>query len=106
MSKEEIKNFTDDSFHNGIQHGVVLVDFYADWCGPCRMMKPILEKIAGESQPAIIAKVDIEEAQKIAANFRITSVPTLILFKDGAEVDRLVGLQDANAIKEFIKSAP
>ena len=105
MSKEEIKNFTDDSFHSGIRHGVVLVDFYADWCGPCRMMKPILEKVAGESQHAIIAKVDIEEAQKVAANFRITSVPTLILFKDGAEVNRLIGLQDADAIKQFINSA-
>lgn len=105
MSSEEIKNFTDDSFHSGIQNGVVLVDFYADWCGPCRMMKPILEKVAGESQDAMIAKVDIEEAQKVAASFRITSVPTLILFKDGTEVNRLVGLQDAEAIKKFINTA-
>jgi thioredoxin 1 len=105
MTKEEIKNFTDDSFQAGIRHGVVLVDFYADWCGPCRMMKPILEKVAAESKHAVIAKVDIEEAQKVAANFRITSVPTLILFKEGAEVNRLIGLQDAEALRQFINSA-
>jgi thioredoxin 1 len=103
MSSGSIKNFTEDSFHSDIKKGVILVDFYADWCGPCRMMTPVLEKVAQEGK-AVIAKVDIDSAQSIAGNFRVTSIPTLILFKDGEEVGRLVGLRDAETIKEFISS--
>src|ERR1700733_152039 len=103
MSKGSIKKFTEDSFHSDIKNGVVLVDFYADWCGPCRMMTPILERVAGETH-AVIAKIDIDHAQSVAGNFQVTSVPTLILFKDGREVGRLVGLRDAETVKEFISS--
>ncbi len=103
MSSGSIKNFTEDSFHSDIKKGVVLVDFYADWCGPCRMMTPVLERVALEGK-AVISKIDIDSAQSVAGNFRVTSVPTLILFKDGEEVGRLVGLRDAETIKEFISS--
>lgn len=103
MSSGSIKNFTEDSFHSDIKKGVVLVDFYADWCGPCRMMTPVLERVAQEGK-TVIAKIDIDSAQSVAGNFRVTSVPTLILFKDGEEVGRLVGLRDAETIKEFISS--
>jgi thioredoxin 1 len=103
MSSEGIKKFTEDSFHSDIKHGVVLVDFYADWCGPCRMMTPILERVAAESK-AVIAKIDIDSAQSVAGNYQVTSVPTLILFKDGKEMGRLVGLRDAETVKEFISS--
>jgi len=102
----QIKKLIDDNFENEIASGVTLVDFFAEWCGPCRMMTPILEQIASEKyKDAVIAKLDIDSEQKTAAQFQVTSVPTLVLFKDGKEVNRLVGLRDADAIKEFIDSA-
>ena len=101
-----IKPFTADSFNKDIQSGVVLVDFYADWCGPCRMMTPVLEGVAKDVQgKAVIGKLDIDSAQNIASQFQVTSIPTLILYKDGKEVGRLVGLRDAAALKEFIHTA-
>lgn len=101
---EGIKKFTEDGFGQEIQQGVVLVDFYADWCGPCRMMTPVLEKVAKEVQgKAVIGKIDIDSAQKVAAECQVTSIPTLILYNEGKEVGRLVGLRDAAAVKNFIE---
>jgi thioredoxin 1 len=98
-----IKKITEESFHKEIETGLTLVDFFADWCGPCRMLTPILEKLVKEVEgKATIAKLDIDKAQKIAAHFQVTSVPTLILFKDGKEVGRIVGLRDHDAVKSFI----
>ncbi len=93
----------EDTFNDDIKSGVTLVDFYADWCGPCRMLTPVLEKVSKDLQGTVkVLKLDIDNAQKIASSFQVTSVPTLILFKDGKEVDRIVGLRDADSIKEFI----
>ncbi len=106
MISEKIKKLTDESFDKDTQHGVVLVDFYADWCGPCRMMTPVLEKVADEMKDHVtVAKVDIDHSQKVAGTFRVSSVPTLVLFKEGKEVGRLVGLRDAQTIKDFVKTA-
>jgi thioredoxin 1 len=103
---ENLKHLAEDTFKNETKHGVVLVDFYADWCGPCRMMTPVLEKVATEMKgKVVIGKLDIDSAQKIAAEFQVTSIPTLILFNEGKEVGRLVGLRDAGAVKEFIAGA-
>ena len=102
---ENFKYLTEDEFDQDIKSGLILVDFYADWCGPCRMLTPILEKVAKEFHgKATIAKLDIDKAQKTASSFQITSIPTLILFKNGKEVGRIVGLRDEKAIKEFISS--
>ena len=104
--KNLIKHLTDDSFKKEIAKGVTLVDFHADWCGPCRMLAPVLDKIALDVKgKASIAKVDIDSEQKTAAEFKITSVPTLILFKDGKEVNRLIGLRNEEAVKNFVLSA-
>lgn len=105
-AQEDIKHFSEDTFAKDIQKGTVLVDFYADWCGPCRMMTPILEKVAKEVQGnAVVGKIDIDRAQKIASQFQVTSIPTLILYKEGKEVGRLVGLRDEAAVKQFINGA-
>lgn len=98
-----IKHFTDDSFEADISKGVTLVDFHANWCGPCRMLAPVLEQVAKEIEgKASIGKIDIDNEQKTAAQFQISSVPTMILFKDGKEAGRLVGLRTAEAVKEFV----
>jgi thioredoxin 1 len=103
---EDIKKLNEESFSEEIKNGVTLVDFYADWCGPCRMLTPVLEKVAKDVQgKARVAKLDIDHAQKIASSFQVTSVPTLILFKEGKEVGRLVGLRDQESIKGFVMSA-
>ncbi len=101
-----MKKTTQESFKKDLEKGVVLVDFYADWCGPCRMLTPVLEKVAAELQGKVsILKLDIDHAQQVASSFEVSSVPTLILFKEGKEAGRIVGLRDADAIKQFIQSS-
>jgi thioredoxin 1 len=96
----------EDNFENEIKTGATLVDFFAQWCGPCRMLAPIIDEVASDMKgKAKIGKVDIDKEIKVATDYQVTSVPTMILFKDGKEVDRIVGLRDADAIKEFINKA-
>jgi thioredoxin 1 len=105
MAGADIKKLTEESFDADIAQGTVLVDFYADWCGPCRMMNPVLEQLATELKgKTTIAKLDIDNAQKVAMTYQVTSIPTLILFKAGKEAGRLVGLKDGKSIKEFLNS--
>ena len=106
MAENGITQLNEDNFTTQIQSGITLVDFFADWCGPCQMLSPVLEEVAGEMVgQAHFGKVDIDTSNKIAGDFHVTSVPTLILFKDGKEVNRLVGVRDAKAIKEFVLTA-
>lgn len=95
----------EQNFDQEIAEGAVLVDFYADWCGPCKMLTPVLEKVAEEVQGQVkIIKIDIDKAQGIAGRFQISAIPTLILFKNGQEANRLTGLRDADGIKDFLNS--
>ena len=97
-------HLTEESFPSAIATGTILVDFSAEWCGPCKMLAPILELLASEVQgKAIIAKVDVDEAQKIASNYDITSVPTLILFVNGEEKYRTVGVKDIETLKNLLR---
>jgi len=105
-AENKIKNLSDDTFQQAIGNGVTLVDFFAVWCAPCRMLSPIIEQIAEHYQNKVtVAKIDIDSEQKIAAQYQVTSVPTVVLFKDGKEVDRLVGLRDFDALKEFVDAS-
>lgn len=77
----------------------VLVDFYADWCGPCKMMAPVVEELAGELQgKAKVGKINIDENQELAIEYNVMSIPTLIIFKDGKEFKRFVGARDKNEL--------
>lgn len=81
--------------------GVKLVDFFATWCGPCKMLAPVLEKLAPEFAGKVdIYKVDIDQSQQLAAQYRVMSVPTLKVFKDGQVVETIVGLQSEGALRD------
>jgi thioredoxin 1 len=80
--------------------GTVLVDFWAPWCGPCRMQTPILEKLASSGDVnATIVKINTDESPSIAQRFGIQSIPTLIIFRDGQEAERMVGVQPENVLR-------
>jgi len=81
---------------------VVLVDFYADWCGPCQMLEPAVESIAADT-PAAVAKVDVDRHQDIAGEFGVQGIPMLALFADGDQVEELVGLQDEDTLGSLVE---
>lgn len=83
--------------------GVVLVDFWAAWCGPCKMLGPILDEVSDEI-PQKIAKVNVDEVEALAQKYKIRSIPTMIVFKNGEIVDTLVGLMQKQALKDKLGS--
>jgi thioredoxin 1 len=84
------------------ESGVTLVDFYADWCGPCKMIEPVVEEIARETA-ATVAKVDVDAHQDIAREFGVRGVPMLALFADGSQVEELVGVKDKDTLVGLIE---
>ncbi|MFX3636395.1 MAG: thioredoxin [Candidatus Pristimantibacillus sp.] len=96
---------TKENFNDSVQSGVSLVDFWAPWCGPCKMQLPIVEELATELEgTAVIAKINVDEQPELASQFGVMSIPTLILFKDGQPVDKMVGLQSKDALKAKISN--
>ncbi len=86
-----------------IKEGVALVDFWAPWCGPCKVQLPIIEELSEElAGQATIGKINVDEEGELAGQFGISSIPTLILFKDGQPVEKLVGLQSKDSLKAKI----
>ena len=90
-----------DEFNELIKEGTVLVDFFATWCGPCKMLSPVLEQLS-EEVDTLILKVDVDEVGAVAAQFGIQAVPTLMLFKNGQRVDVRMGYQNKNQLLAFI----
>jgi thioredoxin 1 len=80
----------------------VLVDFYADWCGPCRMLSPVLEELARETPGARVVKVNIDDSPELATRYRISSIPALVLFRDGKPVSQLVGLAPKQTLRKML----
>ena len=81
----------------------VLVDFYADWCGPCKMMAPVIEEIAGEADDVKVGKLNIDNEMEIAQKYGVMSIPTLIVFRDGKEVKRDLGAKPKKAVLDMLK---
>lgn len=91
-----------ENFNDIISKGVTLVDFYAEWCGPCKMLGPIIEEVADELNGIQVMKVNIDEHGDIAQKYGVMSIPTLILFKDGNEVNKSIGFMPKEDIIEFV----
>ncbi|WP_248515838.1 thioredoxin [Salinarchaeum laminariae] len=83
------------------QGGVVLADFYADWCGPCQMIAPVVEELAAETE-ATVAKIDVDANQPLAAAYGVRGVPTLVLFAEGEQVEEIVGVQSKDQLASLI----
>jgi thioredoxin 1 len=104
MSGKEIE-FTADNFEEETKTGITLIDFWAPWCGPCRIQGPIIEKVAQRvNGNAKIGKLNVDQHPAIAARFGVTGIPTLILLKEGEEVERFVGIQAEDALVEKVES--
>ena len=93
---------TDTEFDEVINNGLVLVDFFATWCGPCKMPSPLLEEIARENPSLTILKIDVDEVGLLAARYGIQAIPTLLLFKNGQHIETRMGYQNKNQLQAFI----
>ena len=105
-NSELIEHLTSQNFAHKTKSGVVLVDFWADWCMPCKMMAPILNEVAEATEgTATIYKLNVDEQQQVAAQYGIRSIPTMILFKDGKEMERIIGVKSKEAVIASINKA-
>lgn len=98
-----MKNLTFDTFDEAVKNGAVVVDCYADWCGPCKMLSPIIDQLADEYAGRVdFAKVDVDEESEIAARFGIMSIPCVLFFKDGELVNQSIGFKAKAALENDI----
>ena len=102
MASDKVVHVTDQDFDEHVikAKGLILVDFWAEWCGPCRMVAPILEDLAVEYEGQVtVTKLDVDENQQTAARFGIRSIPTILFFKDGSKVEQVIGALPKSTIK-------
>jgi len=93
-----LENLNSDNFNEKISSGATVVDFYADWCGPCKRLTPVLEQIADLNSDINVFKVNVDDCNDIASKYNVRSIPYLVFFKDGEKVSTLTGLCDQNKI--------
>ena len=98
-----VQTINDENFSEATKKGLVLVDFWADWCGPCKMLSPILEELSNELKSVTFAKIDTSENQERAQELGITAIPALVLYKDGELVDRINGLRPKAQLTSFLQ---
>lgn len=99
-----IGEVSDQNFAQETADGLVLVDFWAPWCGPCKMIAPVLEELDGDMGESVkIVKLNVDDNQETAGNYGVMSIPTLLLMKDGNVVDQVVGFQPKEALEELVK---
>ena len=105
MASERVVHLTEEDFEQGISNGLTLVDFWAEWCAPCKALSPTIDQIAEDYQDQVkVAKVDIDSNPNIPGKFGIRGIPTVILFKDGAQLDIMVG-NSPQKVREMVESA-
>jgi len=102
----EVLKVTDQNQSDMVsQHSLLVIDCYADWCGPCRMIAPVIQEMAGEYSGRVsFGKVDVDSNQGVARQYNVSSIPTLLFFKDGQLADRLVGALPKPALKEKVEA--
>jgi thioredoxin 1 len=104
MASEKVKTFTDSNFDDETKQGVVLVDFWAEWCGPCRRLAPTVDALASEFDGrATVAKLNVDENPNVPGRFAVRGIPTLMLFKEGQLADTIVGLAAKDDIAKMIE---
>lgn len=97
-------HFNKESLDQALSQGkLMMVDFWADWCGPCKMLAPVIEQLAGQyGETAVIGKVNVDEEQELAIRYGVMSIPTVIFFKDGKEIDRKVGVMPGDVFTQVL----
>lgn len=98
-----IKELENNNFNEEIKDGLVLVDFYAVWCGPCKMMHPVIDELANSNPALKIIKVNVDNHNEIARNYGVMSIPTLILFKNGEIINKNVGFTPKDVLESWIQ---
>ena len=101
----EILRVTSENFEEEVlkSEKTVLIDFYADWCGPCKMLAPIIEDIAKENEEIKVVKVNVDDAQDLAVEYQIMSIPTIVIIKEGQETNRNIGIASKTDIMNMVK---
>ena len=98
-------HFTKDGFDKALSQGkLMMVDFWASWCGPCRMLGPVIEQLYNQYPDVVVGKVNVDDEQELAMRYGVMSIPTVIFFKDGKEIDRKVGVMPPEAFVQVLEA--